>query len=288
MSDTSARGPQTGRRGWVAAGALACTVAVVAALWMVLDRGGDNREEEDNVDWHVAALRSQGGPPQVVWEKTYGGRKIDAARAVRRLPDGGFAIAARTRSRGAGKDDIWLLRLNRQGKVTWQKTFGHSGKDWSTALAVMRDGGFALAGSMEKGTPSNIAARIIRTDAAGKVQWQKEIGGIRLDGVTSIIALADGGVLAAGSISSKGAGGYDARLLRFDPRGELLMEKYFGGKAEDAAFAVVALKDGYALAGSTSSKGAGDGDMWLVRLDSSGKLMWDRTYGGPKYDVATC
>jgi hypothetical protein len=285
MSDTSARGTQSGRRSWVLTGALVC-VAITAGLWLLLSAGRDEPDDIDSADWKAAAARSVTGPPKVIWEKTYGGSKIDAARAVRRLADGGYAIAARTRSRGAGKDDIWLLRLNRRGKRLWQKTFGHSGKDWATGLAVMGDGGFALAGSMEKGTPSNIAARIIRTDAAGKVQWQKVIGGIRLDGVTSILALPDGGVLAAGSISSKGSGSYDAWLLRFDAKGELLMEKYFGGKAEDSAFAAVALKNGYALAGSTSSKGAGDGDMWLVRLDDKGKMLWDRTYGGQKYDVA--
>ena len=285
MSDTSARSPRTGRRSWVVVGALAC-VAAIAVGWFLQGGNEDGDDLAGNADWKAAAARSLAGPPKVLWEKTYGGSKIDAARAIRRLPGGGFAIAARTRSRGAGKDDIWLLRLNREGKVIWQKTFGHSGKDWSTALAVMADGGFALAGSMEKGTPSNIAARIIRTDSAGKVRWQKEIGGIRLDGLTAIMAMPDGGVLAAGSISSKGAGGFDAWLLRFDSRGELLMEKYFGGKAEDSAFAAIALKDGYVLAGSTSSKGAGDGDMWLLRLDGSGKLMWERTYGGAKYDVA--
>ncbi len=285
MSDTSARGTGMGPRRWFAGGAIVCVIAVALGWWLSRD-GRVGMPKGDNVDWKAAAARSVQGPPDVVWEKTYGGAKIDAARAILRLPAGGFVTAARTRSSGAGKDDIWLLRLAADGRVVWQKTFGDSGKNWATSIALMDDGGFALGGSTEKGTASHVAGWVIRTDKVGKVKWQKEMGGIRLDGITSLVALPDGGLLAAGSTSSKGAGGYDAWLLRFDAAGELEFEKYYGGKEEDSAFAAVALKDGYALAGSTSSKGEGEGDMWLVRLDRKGKLLWDRTYGGPLYEVA--
>lgn len=283
MSDTSARRRGIGRRNLVAGGLI---VGAVAVGWSLSRGEGGKPDIPGAASWKDAAARSASGPPTVIWEKTYGGPKIDAARAILRLPDGGFVIAARTRSRGAGKDDVWLLRLDANGKQLWDKTFGHDGKDWATALAAMRDGGFALAGSMERGTPSHIAARLFRTDAKGGLLWQKTIGGIKLDGLTTVRELPGGGLMAAGSISSKGAGRYDAWLLLLDAKGDIQAEKYYGGKAEDSAFAAVVLKDGFALAGFTNSKGNGAGDMWLVRLDRDGKLLWDKTYGGDKYDAA--
>ena len=150
MSDTSARRRGTGRRNLLA-GALIVCLGAVAVGWSLSRGDGGKPAIPRAASWKEAAARSVSGPPEIVWEKTYGGPKIDAARAIVRLADGGFVIAARTRSSGAGKDDVWLLRLDANGKQLWDKTFGHDGKDWATALTVMRDGGFALAGSMERG-----------------------------------------------------------------------------------------------------------------------------------------
>lgn len=235
-----------------------------------------------------AAKRSLAGPPMVLGDRTLGGEKLDAARSIKRLADGGFVLAARTRSSGKGKDEVLLLRLDPGLKPIWRKTFGTSGKDWVTSVAVMPDGGFALAGAAERGTATHVAAWVLRTDADGKVMWQQKVGGHQLDGATAIAALANGHVVVAGSVSSRGAGRYDAWLLSFDAKGEKVLDETYGGKQRDTAFALAVVKDGFALAGARASdtESGDQSDVWLLRIDRSGKMLWQKTWGGEGYQAA--
>jgi len=107
------------------------------------------------------------------------------------------------------------------------------------------------------------------------------------DGASSIVALADGGFAVAGWTESKGAGSSDMWVLRLDEAGNVVWDHTYGGAEDDVARSIVALADGgLAVAGYTQSKGAGDDDMWVLRLDEAGNVVWDKTFGGAKADMA--
>ncbi|MEM2126313.1 MAG: carboxypeptidase-like regulatory domain-containing protein, partial [Candidatus Methanosuratincola sp.] len=110
--------------------------------------------------------------------------------------------------------------------------------------------------------------------------WQRTYPG---DLVSSVQQTADGGYVLAGSAGS------DAYIVRTDPCGNLLWQKTFGGSSSDEATFVRQTSDGgYIIAGGTTSFGAGDCDVYLVKTDPYGNLLWQKTFGGCSWDWAHC
>jgi len=117
--------------------------------------------------------------------------------------------------------------------------------------------------------------------------WSKTYGGTGNDRAVHMTDTSDGGYALAGYTNSSGAGNFDALLVKTDSTGNIEWSRTYGGIDDDSASAVVQTSDGgYALAGSTRSFGAGNGDFWLVKTDSAGNMMWSQTYGGASMDRA--
>jgi putative intracellular protease/amidase len=133
--------------------------------------------------------------------------------------------------------------------------------------------------------PSAESNQVQATDQEGVV-WAKTIGGAQSDGGRDIIETNDGGFVIAGYTFSFGAGNADASLVKVDAEGELIWSKTFGGAGWEYAYAVGETKDGgFILGGYTTSNGAGQKDILLVRTDPDGNEIWAKTYGGPGIDV---
>jgi hypothetical protein len=233
----------------------------------------------------AAAERSRSGPPEILWDKTYGGARIDAARRILPWGKDGFAIAGRTRSKGQGGDDVWLVFLDAEGKETAERLIGSPDFDWLTSMIATKDGGLALTGSRSDKDITRSSGWVVRLDAKADELWRREFDGGKADGtsgLTSIGEFPDGGFVVAGSTTVKSAGQYDGWILRLDKDGKVLWDKTVGGAEEDALFAVLALPDGGVLA--TGAYGA-DGQGWVLRLDAKGALLWEKRYGGTGYDV---
>jgi hypothetical protein len=121
----------------------------------------------------------------------------------------------------------------------------------------------------------------------GSRAWSKKYGGSSSDRASAIQQTTDGGYIAAGYTSSFGAGGGDIYLLKIDSSGNILWQKTYGGSSDDGASTVQQTTDGgYIVAGTTRSFGAGDSNIYLLKIDSSGNILWQRTYGGTDFDNA--
>lgn len=93
---------------------------------------------------------------------------------------------------------------------------------------------------------------------------------------------ADGGYILTGMIWNEDDYNSDLYVVKTDKSGGMLWEMAFGGAQADEGYSVVEADDGgYALFGSTKSKGAGDSDMYLIKIDANGNKLWEKTYGGP-------
>ena len=126
---------------------------------------------------------------------------------------------------------------------------------------------------------------IIRVDAQGDTIWTKAIGGNDWDMASDIIAVSSGGFLIAGETKSYGQGDKDGYLLRINDDGKVRWAKTYGGSDRDAFHSVLEDDDGnFITAGYTFSYGAGDLDFYLVKTDSSGTVLWSKTYGGVLQD----
>jgi uncharacterized delta-60 repeat protein len=219
------------------------------------------------------------------WAKTYGGSDDDYANSVQQTSDEGYVVAGDTMP-GAWGHDFWVLKLGSSGDVTWQKTYSGGGYDTANSIQQTSDGGYVVAGETDSFALAD-DFWVLKLDSSGDVTWQKTYGdgGFHYDRAHSVQQTSDGGYIVAGETSSFGAGSFDFWVLKLDPSGDVAWQKTYGGSGDDRAHSVQQTSDGgYIVAGETFSFGAGDCDFWVLKLDSSGDVTWQKTYGGSYYD----
>jgi len=203
------------------------------------------------------------------WEKTFGGSNHDHAYSAQQTADGGYVMAGYTESYGAGSLDVYLVKADAAGNIEWEKTFGGSTYDFCESVQQTADGGYIIAGATQSYTENWYYAYLVKTDAAGNTEWEKTFGGSGWDEAFSARQTTDGGYIIAGFTDSYGAGGGDIYLVKTDAVGNIEWEKAIGGSYEDYAYRVRQTTDGgYILAGGTSSYGAGQSDVYLVKVSS--------------------
>jgi len=225
------------------------------------------------------------GNGQLVWDRTFGGTAIDRARAIIETRDGGLFVAGATESKGAGEFDAWALKLDADGELLWERTFGGPATDWASSAVETRDGGLALGGYTQAASGAPYDFWVIKLNAEGELLWERTFGGPATDWATAIAETRDRGLVVVGHTESKGAGAADFWVVKLDAGGELIWDQTFGGADLDYASAVTASGDGGAVvAGLTGSAGAGGLDIRVLKLDARGEVMWDRLYGGEQDD----
>jgi len=173
----------------------------------------------------------------------------------------------------------------------WAKDYGNA-TAFNAAFSIQTtpDGGFVVAGITNGQAVNGLIEGddwVFKIDATGNILWQNAYGGSRANYALSIAKNSDDGFVVAGWTSSFGAGGEDAWLLRLDKTGGVIWQKAYGGTGDDVAISVGQTFDGgFIVSGFTNSSGAGGQDAWVVKLTSTGNILWQKTYGGPGDDHA--
>ena len=222
---------------------------------------------------------------EMQWNQNYGGLFNDRAYSLVTTIDGGYAFAGSTNSYGAGNADVWLVRVDHNGEMLWNKTYGGPLDDHSWSLLVTDDGGYALLCVTTSYGSGSSDVWLIKADSSGDIEWNQTYGGNDFESVSTIIRTNDGGYAFAASTTSFGAGSSDFWLVKLDSFGNVEWNQTYGGSGVEFANSLVETIDGgYALAGSTSALVAGNADVWLVKVDSFGNMEWNKTYGGPLAD----
>jgi hypothetical protein len=184
-------------------------------------------------------------------------------------------------------DDFWVLKLDASGNVQWQKTYGGVDDDRARSIQQTSDGGYVAAGWTKSFGAGNSDYWVLKLDASGNVQWQKTYGGADWDYTSSIQQTADGGFVVEGYSVSFGAGNWDFWVLNLDASGNVQWQKTYGGAGDDRTSSIQQTTDGgYVVAGNTVSFGAGSNDFWVLKLDASGNVTWQKTYGSNDRDRA--
>jgi hypothetical protein len=172
-------------------------------------------------------------------------------------------------------------------ETEWEKTFGGSDGEFAESVRQTADGGYIIAATTISYGAGLYDLYLVKTDASGNKEWEKTFGGSNYDYARSVRQTTDGGYILIGATTSYGAGAADFYLVKTDASGNKEWEKTFGGSGEDHAYAVQQTTDGgYILGGETTSYGAGQSDVYLVKTDASGNKEWEKTFGGGDYDFA--
>jgi hypothetical protein len=156
------------------------------------------------------------------WSKKYGkGDEWDRAKCVVESPGGGYTLVGRTQSYGAGDWDVWLIKTDEQGNELWtdfRRTFGGTSWDEGQCVQPTRDGGYIIAGMTRSSTYGAIweDAWLIKTDASGQEEWNKNLGGEAFDFGYSVVQTDDGGYALVGE-SNSFSGGMNVYLTYYKP-----------------------------------------------------------------------
>jgi hypothetical protein len=154
-----------------------------------------------------------------VWTRTFGGNGDDQGQSVQQTIDGGYIISAYTTSYGAGGKDVYLIKTDASGNLTWYKTFGGSGDEEGYSVLQTSDGGYIVTGYTNSFGAGNDDVYLIRTDASGNQKWYKTFGGSGSDAGSSLLEMTGGGYIIVGQTDSLGAGSQDIYLITTDDNG---------------------------------------------------------------------
>lgn len=224
------------------------------------------------------------GTGQAIAEKRFGGSKADVIKTVTQTWDGHFLLAGYSESTGQGKKDAWLIKINENGQLTWETTFGSSADDEFNQVLILPDGKVLAIGQHGNHSGDIWMCKLQEDQLINEWQLGKGLS----DKVCSAVIGQDGMIVIAGNTSKNTNDGRgDVFLLKTDDKGSLSWSKTYGDKEWEEAADLVATNDGgYALAGQTRSNGAGGMDMWLLKVNSSGFKQWEQAYGGKDEDGA--
>lgn len=205
--------------------------------------------------------------------------------------------------------DYWVVCFDSLGAILWEHTFGGTGNDIPTSIVELSGGGYLVGGysdspvSGEKSEAcrGGIDFWLIRLTASGQLDWEKTWGGNSFDQLSDIAVSASGEIFAVGTTlsgvsgdkTSAAYGSFDFVLAVFNLNGQFIFDRTYGSTQNDNCYGLAYNGSGGFLlaglsdspAGFTKSQNArGLNDFWMVKIDSTGKKLWDLTQGGVAED----
>lgn len=220
----------------------------------------------------------------IVWQTSFPDlSRQDRARAFCRSDDGGYFLCGHLRRAGVPRgSDVYVRKLDGMGTLLWQRYLGETSDDSALAFEAVQGGGCVVVGN-------EFSPWIAEVDSSGDIIWQEalKLQAPATDRIQSIRQVADGGFLLAGSVGSPRGGSSDAWVVKLDSKGRIRWQTAYGGIGYDAAIDIVPAADGgcHVLA-ATNSFGAGQTDLWLLRLGAQGAVRWQVAIGGESSEYA--
>jgi hypothetical protein len=260
-------------------------------------------------DYWIVKVDSVGN---VQWQNTIGGTGTDFLYSVKQTSDGGYILGGQSDSPISGDKtensnglyDYWIVKTDSIGNIQWQNTIGGSNEDKLSSVKQTSNGGYILGGSSASGVSGDKSENskgsydywIVNTDALGNVQWQNTIGGSLEDKLISIEETKDGGYILGGDSKSNITGdkiencqgSFDFWIVKTDAFGNIQWQNTIGGYGFENNAVIEHTKDGGYFLGGASTSGwsidksegtNGNYDIWAMKTDSIGNLLWQNTIG---------
>ena len=264
------------------------------------------------LDFWIVKVSDTGG---IQWQKSLGGTGNEEANSIICTPDSGYIVAGYSSSgdgevtghHGTTASDYWVVKLDVNGNIQWEKSYGGSGNDVAQSVYTAKEDGYIVAGysnSADGDVSGNHGGNdywVVKISDSGTIEWQRSYGGNNDDVAYSIQQTSDDGYIVAGYTGSDTGdittthGDFDYWLVKLAPDGTLQWQKTYGGSSMDVALSVQQTVDqGFIIGGNSYST---DGDVtghhpstgyqqdgWAVKTDDTGALLWEKSLGGSSDD----
>ncbi len=281
------------------------------------DKSGEVSEDGfGNSDFWIVRMDSSGNK---LWDKRFGGSELDWCFKVLQNTEGYLLIGESNSGIGGNKttsnqglSDVWIVQIRPDGSKVWEKRYGGSGRDQPYNAIKTKDNEYYIAchsnspADGDKTAPNNgdLDIWVLKLDQNGNKVWDKTFGGSGSDDYPTAFSTTQDGnfIIACGSASgfngdktTNQQGIKDYWVIKFSPDGQKIWDKSFGGSNTEAPYDIQELMDGsFIIAGNSASQPGGEKsapnygetDYWLVKIDSKGNKIWDKTFGGSSYDFA--
>ncbi|MEN2488602.1 T9SS type A sorting domain-containing protein [Flavobacterium sp. B11] len=262
-------------------------------------------------DYWIVKLNSLG---VIEWQKSLGGSITERSYSISQTTDGGYIVVGNSISNDGDVSglhsngttnayDIWVVKLNIQGNITWQKALGGTQDEYAYSIKQTTDGGYILCGMSGSNDGDLIVNKgysdgwIVKLNSLGNIDWQKTYGGSKTDTFKSISLTSDGGFIVIGSTVSTDGDvtsndtSSNVWVVKINVSGVIEWQKVFGGTANDEGTDIFPTSDGgYVFTASSSSLdkdltgNKGSSDAWIVKINQTGNLQWQKNIGGNSYD----
>ncbi|MEO6131565.1 MAG: hypothetical protein ABIQ02_06940, partial [Saprospiraceae bacterium] len=250
-------------------------------------------------------------------KKLIGGTSNETPFSAQQTSDGGYVVAGDSYSSNSGtltgiinngNLDMYIAKLDGNGTILWQKLLGGNNYESATSIQQTNDGGFIIVGtsnSSNTGTLTGLTNHggyddwIVKLDGNGTIAWQFLYGGSGDDYAQSVQKISNGGFIVAGYSNSSNSGTLtgltnfglrDYWIYKLDENGVIVWQYLFGGTQDDEAYGITESTDqGFIIAGKSNSSNTGTlmgvtnngfADYWILKLNSTGNLIWQRLLGG--------
>ena len=248
------------------------------------------------------------------WNQRFGGDEQDAMTNLITTQDGGYAMVGIAKSQNGdvtvdtlksqGSTVAWITKTDKDGNLLWEKTLGGEEYDIFYDLIELPNGnliaiGYTYSQTGDFGATKGLSDMVLASFTSdGNLNWTQTYGGSKIEFASSLISTSDNGFLLIGNSGSedgdvsKNQGSLDAWIVKTDSLGNMEWETTIGGSGSEILRSVIPMEngDGYLLGGTTASTDGdvqfnnGDSDIWVVKIDDFGNLIWESTYGGSELE----
>ena len=271
---------------------------------------GDVSDPMGSQDFWLVKFSQTG---EFLWDRSYGGSGDESGKCIITTQEGGYIMAGSTDfsydgdvSGNHGGDDFWIVKLNADAIIEWQKCYGGSNNDYANSIAQTPEGGYIIAGRSESSDGDvsdnygSVDFWIVKIDSLGNIEWEKNYGGTGYEIATSVKPTQDGGYIVTGETDSNNGdvsgfhgGPSDWWVLKLDSVGAIEWQLPLGGSNGEESEVVINIVDsGYLVAGYAISDNMdltgnyGASDFWVVKLNLTGVLEWQKNFGSSEVEHA--
>jgi|GEM_PF-2747860 len=213
------------------------------------------------------------------FKKAYGGRYEEYGYGATHAFDGGFLISGFSTTFSSNANwDAWVVKTDENGNGQWEHQFGGAGREAFYAGCQTNVDQYVFAGFTTSHSRKE-DVYVVKLDDKGTIIWEKAIGGNDNDAAYDIISMSDGTMAVTGYTYSYGLGGRDMWVIKLSQNGDIIWDVTFGKYYNDMGYALEETRDGgLIITGYTDVYSKEYRYMWVVKIDASGKLLWEKVF----------